>query len=100
MGGWTRIWVVWAVLVSAFAAWVYVDDVRHAEQRASDAYKSALDGYDACRQAPPQPKTGALSVQPPSGDIGPISDLHSTLLTACDYTAQPRDQYAKQQAQQ
>jgi len=100
MGGWTRIWVVLAALVSGFAAWVYVDDIHYAEQRASDADKNALNAYDACRQAPPQPKAGVLSSQPPPGDTGPISDLYSTLQSACDYAAQPRAQYAKQQARQ
>jgi len=100
MGGWTRIWVVLTVAVSALEGWVYVDNVRYAEQQANDAYKIALDGYDACRKAPPQPKAGVPSSQLPSGDTGPISDLYSTLLSACDYAAQPRDQYTKLQAQQ
>ncbi|MFX1761913.1 hypothetical protein PWP93_04825 [Paraburkholderia sp. A1RI-2L] len=87
MGGWTRIWVVLTLATSALAGWVYVDNVHYAEQRASDAYKSALDGYDACRQQPPIPQ-GA-------------SDLASQFLRAgCDDVNQPRDQYVKQQAQQ
>ncbi|KVC94879.1 hypothetical protein WI77_10315 [Burkholderia ubonensis] len=90
MGGWTRIWVVLTVAASALAAWVYVDNVRYAEQRANDAYKSALDNYDGCRQTPPAP----ASPQDASDSLAQV------FAHACDYAAQPRDQYAKQQAQQ
>lgn len=87
MGGWTRIWVVLTVAASALAGWVYVDNVRYAEQKANDAYKNALEGYDICRNQPSAP-AGA-------------SDLFSEFLRAgCDDAKQPRDQFAQRQAQQ
>lgn len=87
MGGWTRIWLVLTVTVSALAGWVYVDNVQYAERQANGAYKNALDGYDNCRQQPSAPP-------------GASDALSQFLKDACDYAAQPRDQYAKQQAQQ
>lgn len=106
MGGWIRIWVVLTVAAGAFSGLVYVDNIRNAERQANDAYKNALDNYDACRQAPPQPKTGVSSSQAAAGDTGPISDLLSTLQSAlietetCPGTEQSREQYAKLQGQQ
>ncbi|WP_158900087.1 hypothetical protein [Burkholderia sp. L27(2015)] len=103
MNGWTRIWVVLTVVVGASSGWTYVENAHYAQQQADDAYKNALDNYDSCHQATPQPQTGVSSSQPLSGDTGPKSDLFSTLLSArsqaCDGTEQPRDQYAKLQAQ-
>jgi hypothetical protein len=87
MGGWARIWVVLTVVVSALAGWIYVDDVQYAERQANDAFKNALDGYDNCRQQPSAP-------------LGASDALSQFLKDACDYAAQPRDPYAKQQAQQ
>ncbi|WP_147426602.1 hypothetical protein [Trinickia fusca] len=87
MGGWTRIWVVLTVVVGALAGWMYVEDVQYGERQANNAYKDALDGYDNCRQTPAAPQ-------------GPPDAFSQFLKDACDYAAQPRVRYAKQQAQQ
>ncbi len=87
MGGWARIWVVLTVAVSAFAGWVYVDNVGDATRQANDAYKTALDGYDDCRQHP-------------SGPLAASDPLSRFLKDACDYAAQPRNQFAAQQERQ
>ncbi len=90
MGGWTRIWVVLTVATSALSGWIYVDDARYAEQRANDAYKTALDNYDGCRQKAPD----QASPQEASDSLAQV------FAHACDYAAQPREQYAKQEARQ
>jgi hypothetical protein len=90
MGGWIRIWLVLTVAASALATRVYVDNVRSAEQSANETYKSALDNFDGCRQTPPAP----ASPQDASDSLAQLFAL------ACDYASQPRDQYAKLQAQQ
>ncbi|MDN7178575.1 hypothetical protein M0D69_11185 [Caballeronia sp. SEWSISQ10-4 2] len=90
MGGWTRIWAVLTVAASALAGLVYVDNIRYAEQQANDAYKGTLDNYDSCRRTPPAP----ASPHEASDSLAQIFEH------ACDYAAEPRDQYVKQQAQQ
>lgn len=90
MGGWTRIWVILTLAASGLAVSIYSDNVKYAEQQANDAYKTALDSYDGCRQTPPEP----ASPQEASDSLAQV------FAHACDYAAQPREQYAKQQAQQ
>jgi hypothetical protein len=90
MGGWTRIWVIVTLAASGLAVSIYSDNVKYAEQQADDAYRTALYNYDACRQTPPAPA---------SPQEAPDS-LAQVLAHACDYSTQPREQYAKQQSQQ
>jgi hypothetical protein len=103
MGGWTRIWVVLTVVVSALAAWGYADSTRYAEQRANSDYADALSLYDNCRRLSeaPEPAPAGSSpldkylAQQPGGakSSGPFEG-------PCAGTDGPREQYAQKQAQQ
>ncbi|WP_028230502.1 hypothetical protein [Paraburkholderia mimosarum] len=103
MGGWTRIWVVLTVAVSAWAGWLYVDNVRYAERRANTDYENALNLYDNClRREPVTPKAAPSDSSPfdkylaqqPAGanQVDPFAGL-------CAGTDSPREQFAQKQAQ-
>ncbi|TGN95592.1 hypothetical protein [Burkholderia sp. USMB20] len=103
MGGWTRIWVVLTVAAGALAGWVYVDNVRYAEQRANTDYENALNLYDNCRRESVAPKAAPADSSPfdeylaqqPAGanQVDPFAGL-------CAGTDGPREQFAQKQAQQ